>query len=191
MTTAAPTPPDFHDLTAFAAALPARGTLIVSNAEQTGFVSIRSGSLALEGGVIITDTFLATNSAGSVGFADGTLVTSGTVISNGQPFVVGDGQHPAVLELRGGTHVFADGLVLSPGATLRGCGTIVGEVITEGINALNCGGPGSPPFIVLQPASRAVIAGEPVTFTVDAVSVGAITFQWRRAGRPKGHHRID
>jgi hypothetical protein len=60
-------------------------------------------------------------------------------VSNGLPFVVGDGIHPVTFDLNGGVYSFADGLVISSNATVTGCGTIIGNVTNNGTIATNCG----------------------------------------------------
>ena len=158
------------------------GSLLVSNADQTAILSIPGGSLTLDAGSIAADALVLTNQTGAMSFNGGTLFTSGTIVSNGLPFVIGDGTNAAVMELRGGTHVFADGLVISPNATLTGCGTIIGNVINNGVNSINCGGPGSPPFILQHPASQQSTPGSAVNFSVVAASSSPLVYQWRHEG---------
>lgn len=160
----------------------AGGSLVVSNADQTAVLEIPGGTLTLNGGSTATDSLLMTSEIGALTFNAGRLITSGSTVSNGLPFVVGDGINPATLELRGGTHYFANGLIISPNATLTGCGIIIGEVSNYGTNSINCGDPGSPPYIIEHPHSRTVASGAAVTFTVVASSSNAMTFQWRHAG---------
>ena len=47
--------------------------------------------------------------------------------------------NPATLELQGGTFSFADGLVISPNATVTGCGTIIGPITNNGTYSNPCG----------------------------------------------------
>ena len=163
----------------------AGGSLVVSNADQTAILDVAGGTLTLDCGSIAADSLLVTNETGAMIFDGGALFTSGTVVSNGQPFVLGNGVTAAVMNLRGGTHLFADGLVISHNATLTGCGTIIGDVINNGINSINCGGPGSPPFILQNPASRQVPPGGEVTFNVVAASSSTLAYQWRFNGNPR------
>jgi hypothetical protein len=116
------------------------GTLIVTNTARNAFLSAPSGSLMMSGGSITTDSLLLTNSAGQFIFNSGTLSTKGTTVANGAPFLVGDGIHPTTLKLEGGTHSFADGLVVSSNATLTGCGTVLGNIVNHGTICTNCGG---------------------------------------------------
>ena len=140
--------------------------------------------MTLESGSIAADSLVVTNETGAMIFNGGTLLSGGSIVSNGLPFVTGDGIHAAVMELRGGTHVFAGGLVISPNATLTGCGVIVGEVFNNGINLLNCDGPGLRPFILQQPANVTTTAGNPATFSLVSTSGTAMTYQWLYNGNP-------
>lgn len=123
------------------------GEVVVTNAGMGGVVHAGSGNILLGGGSLITDWLVATNSSGQIIFHGGTLETKNTTVANGSPFVVGDGTSTAVLVLRGGTHSFANGLIISSNAMLTGCGTIMGTVINYGTISTNCGG-GSVPLPV-------------------------------------------
>ncbi len=158
------------------------GSLLVSNAEQNAVLYIPGGTFTLEGGNVAVDSLVLTNESGAMIFNGGSFLTGGSVVSNGLPFVIGDGTNVAVMELRGGTHVFANGLVISPNATLTGCGVIVGEIFNNGINALNCDGPGLRPFIIRQPINVTTIAGNPAAFSLIATSGTAMTYQWLHNG---------
>ena len=162
----------------------AGGALVVSNADQSAFLNVPAGLLVLESGSVAADSLLLTNRDGAMIFNGGRLFTSGSIVSNGLPFVIGDGIQPATMELRGGTHLFADGLVISSNATLTGCGTIIGTVLNDGVNSVSCGGPGRPPSILQHPASRKVVAGDSVLFTVAAASTTTVGYQWRFNGSP-------
>lgn len=114
------------------------GSVNVTNAGEPAFLSVANGTLSLSEGTIVTDSLLLTNSSGLINFNGGRLETKGTVVANGAPFTVGDGTTAATLHLLGGTHSFADGLVISKNAMLTGCGTIIGTVINNGTIATNC-----------------------------------------------------
>ena len=45
----------------------------------------------------------------------------------------------ATLELQGGTYTFANGLVISPNATVAGCGTVIGAITNNGTYTNFCG----------------------------------------------------
>jgi hypothetical protein len=103
-------------------------------------------------------------------------------VGNGVPFTVGDGVKPAVFILDGGTHSFADGLVISPNAVVTGCGTIVGSVINNGgtLTVSNCSSSGTAPQILQQPTSITVTQGATATFMVVASGDAPLSYEWRR-----------
>ena len=130
------------------------GTALLSNGvvnAQAVLVSATptaTGSLQLHGGTLNTLTFTATNAAGTIQFNAGQLnITQSTLVSNGAPFVVGDGVRAAFLQLDGATNIFADGLVIAANATLRGAGNVTGTitVLPGGSNQL-----GAAPPVVLN-----------------------------------------
>ena len=104
------------------------GQLTVTNAAQTGQLVVGlagAGTVTINGGTVTVDHLIATNGANSaVHFNGGWLNTSGTVISNGAVFTVGNGVSVAVLNTVGGTHSFSDGLTIASNAWLTGTGTI-------------------------------------------------------------------
>jgi T5SS/PEP-CTERM-associated repeat protein len=114
------------------------GTVVVSNGARSGALVAGSGTIWLNGGTINTDNLLLTNAATQFTFTSGWLGTKATTVANGSAFVVGDGASAATLYLNGGTHSFANGLVISSNATLAGCGTILGVVVNHGTIATNC-----------------------------------------------------
>jgi hypothetical protein len=155
------------------------GDLTVTNSAASATVDVFSGTLALNSGTLTVDNLLLTNSAGQLVFSGGTLRTKDTVTSNGLPFVVGDGNQPATLELLGGTHTFASGLVISSNATLKGCGTIIGNVTNHGTIATNCGVGPVLPMITTQPQSVTVAVDGTATFSVTASGDPPLSYQWR------------
>jgi hypothetical protein len=115
----------------------AGGTLLVTNHDHDARLEIAGGTLTLSNGTVAADRLLLTNNSAHLRFTGGMLSSRGTVVSNGAAFVVGDGVTPATFYLDGGTHHFADGLVLSTNATLAGCATVIGNILTAGgTNAL-------------------------------------------------------
>ncbi|MFO1512647.1 MAG: hypothetical protein U1F83_07000 [Verrucomicrobiota bacterium] len=62
-------------------------------------------------------------------------------VANGQPFTVGDGiLNPATLELQGGIiRLPMASAIISPNATVTGCGTVIGNVVNNGIYNNPCG----------------------------------------------------
>jgi len=116
------------------------GSLVVTNRTANNTIRIASGNLALNQGLVVADSLLLTNATGSFSFLGGELRASNITVSNGTPFVVGDGAQPATLQLRGGTYSFADGLIIASNATVSGCGTILGAISNNGTLSTNCGG---------------------------------------------------
>ena len=155
------------------------GTLVVTNPAGSAWLNVASGTLELNQGIITTDTLRLTNSTGQFVFSGGTLESKNSTISNGQPFVVGDGISSATFRLFGGTHSFANGLVITNNGTLTGCGTIIGSVINYGTIATNCGSGGQAPAITQSPTNQTVFQGSNATFTVTAGGTPPLNFQWR------------
>jgi T5SS/PEP-CTERM-associated repeat protein len=109
------------------------GSLYVTNALGNGVLNVRGGTLALNSGTVTVDSLVATNGAnGTVSFDGGMLNTKGTSVNNGSPFMVGDGFSAATLNLQGGTHSFANGLVISSNAVLKGTGTMQANLTLAG-----------------------------------------------------------
>jgi hypothetical protein len=108
------------------------GTLRVQNLAGTGTLDVRSGTNRFDSGLIDVDRLVLTNTRGVFEFNGGTLVSKGTSNSNGRVFTVGKEASPAAFQLQGGTHTFANNLVISSNATLSGNGTIVGTVTNLG-----------------------------------------------------------
>jgi T5SS/PEP-CTERM-associated repeat protein len=117
----------------------AGGNVYVTNATGTANLSINQGALTLSGGILAVDTLTLTTNTGQFVFVSGTMRARSMNVSNGAPFVIGDGVNPATLVLQGGTYSFADGLVISPNATVTGCGTVVGPITNNGVYANSCG----------------------------------------------------
>jgi len=156
------------------------GDITVTNSSASATIDVFDGTLALDGGTLTVDRLLVTQPAGQLVLSGGLLRTKGSVVSNGLPFVVGDGNNAATLELLGGTHSFADGLVISSNATLKGCGTIIGNVTNNGTIATNCGVGPVLPMITTQPQSVTVAVGGTATFSVTASGDPPLSYQWRR-----------
>ena len=132
----------------------AGANLSVTNISKSGDLIVSSGTLTLNGGIVTVDNLIVTNSSGQFVFGGGTLNTAGTVISRGLPFVVGDGTNQSTLHLLGGSHSFANGLIISSNASLTGCGTIIGSIVNHGTIATNCSGATIPPTITNVAAGR-------------------------------------
>src|SRR6266540_4855721 len=154
----------------------AGGDVTVTNSSASAVFDLVSGTVTLSGGTMTVDDLRVVRSAGRLILNSGTLRTKGSVVSNGLPFVVGDGGSPATLELLGGTHTFADGLVISSNATLTGCGTILGNLTNYGTIATNCGAVA--PSITTDPQTATVTVGGTATFTVVATGEPPPNYQW-------------
>jgi T5SS/PEP-CTERM-associated repeat protein len=118
------------------------GTALLGNL-CVGLLSSGSGSMTMAGGMVSVNQLVLTNGTGSVfTFNAGTLVSSGTSVTNSQLFVVGDGTDPATFQLNGGVHSFANNLEIASNAFLTGCGTVEGNVTIDpgGTVLANCGG---------------------------------------------------
>lgn len=115
------------------------GTITLTNPAGTAVMSVGSGTVDCNAGTLRTDSLLLTNAASQFHFRGGTLSTKSMTVANGGAFIVGDGVDAAMLHMDGGTHSFANGLIISSNATLNGCGTIIGTIINHGTIATNCG----------------------------------------------------
>ncbi|HEY5915037.1 MAG TPA: immunoglobulin domain-containing protein [Verrucomicrobiae bacterium] len=161
----------------------AGGTLQITNGNQSGYVDVAAGTIGFgQGGRLLVDRMYLTNNGGQLAFAGGSLQARNLTVANGAPFVVGDGVSPATLELLGGTFAFADGLVISPNATLTGCGTIIGSIFNNGTIATNCGNTIVAPAFTAQPQSQTVVQGSNAVFTASASGTPPLAFQWQFQG---------
>lgn len=117
----------------------AGGNLTITNTGQTASFTVASGSFTLNQGTVAADNVLVTTNTGQFTFNGGTLQAKTITVANGAAFIVGDGVNPATFQLQGGTYSFANGLVISPNATVTGCGTIIGSITNNGTLSTNCG----------------------------------------------------
>lgn len=108
------------------------GTVLVTNATGAGELNLSRGTNVFNAGLIDVAQLWVLNPLGYFEFNGGTLATAGTTNNNGRVFTVGNGTRAATLQLNGGTHTFANNLVLSSNATLAGTGTILGAVTNGG-----------------------------------------------------------
>ena len=115
------------------------GRLTVVNGAGSGAVAVQCGTFVLAQGLVSTDRLIVTNTTGQFVFLSGSLLAKSAAVSNGLPFVVGDGVNPARLQLLGGIYTFANGLVISSNAMVAGCGTIIGTITNFGTLANICG----------------------------------------------------
>jgi len=150
------------------------GSISITNSLGTALVQVSSGAVTMTGGTLNTDQLVINDPSASFTFNNGTLRAKSMIVSNGQPFTVGDGINPAVLELQGGTFSFANGLVIAPNATVIGCGTIIGAVVNNGIYNNPCAGapqPNSPTVSSLvhagQVAAMSCVSQNGFTYTLE------------------------
>jgi T5SS/PEP-CTERM-associated repeat protein len=160
------------------------GTLDVTNNAGLAFLAVNNGLFEIADGIVSIDTVILTNTTGRLSFNRGTLKTGGTFVSNELPFVVGDGTNPATLFLRGGTHTFANGLVISSNATVAGCGTVIGSITILGTNALDCTSVGEGPAITEQPKNQSILEGKNVQFSALVSGTAPLFYQWLFNGSP-------
>jgi hypothetical protein len=100
------------------------------------------GQITISNGVVLAGSLVMTNGDSSeFAFPGGTLSSGGTVVSNNQLFLVGDGTDAATFQLNGGVHSFANNLEIANNGTLSGCGTISGNAAFDngGKVLANCG----------------------------------------------------
>lgn len=126
------------------------GALSIGGSGYAGYLAVGGGTFTLSQGNVVTGNLFLTNNGGQFLFNGGLLQAGNITVSNGAPFVVGDGVNPATLQLQGGTFFFANGLVISSNATVSGCGTILGNTSNFGSLATNCG----PTGVVITSATR-------------------------------------
>jgi hypothetical protein len=83
------------------------------------------GTLNLNGGTLTVDELVANMGSGksTINFNGGTLTTRGTDVNTGAALVAGNGTSDATLNLVGGTHAFANGLVINTNAAFVVGGT--------------------------------------------------------------------
>lgn len=112
------------------------GTLTATNYRHNARLIIGGdgrGEFCLNGGTVKADFIQISNDAHNrFVFKSGTLRARTLVVPNGGPITIGDGIHPARLELIGGTNLLSSLLTVSSNATLLGSGTIHGPVANYG-----------------------------------------------------------
>ncbi len=105
--------------------------ITVANRFFVGGQGDGTGTLRLEGGTLIASN-LEVNSSSQLIFNQGALLTRSSDVANGALFVIGDGTHPALYQLMGGTNRFARGLRIAQTGVLGGNGTITANVTNLG-----------------------------------------------------------
>jgi T5SS/PEP-CTERM-associated repeat protein len=157
------------------------GTLRVTNVSLNGTLDVRRGTNVLNAGLVEADRLLATNAQGFFELNGGTLRTAGTTINNGRAFTVGTGTSTATFQLLGGTHSFANFLVLGNNTSLTGNGTVTGTPIIMVGSTLSPGASigvlhfNTPPL--LQGTTLMEISKNGTTLTNDQIGVtGTLTY---------------
>ena len=100
------------------------------------------GQFTISNGVVQANSLILSNGTRSLfRLSGGTLMSSGSSVTNGQTFLVGNGSSAAVFNLLGGTHSFANNLEVTNNGTVTGCGTITGNVQVDlgGTVVATCG----------------------------------------------------
>jgi hypothetical protein len=153
------------------------GDVIVTNTSATARLEIAQGSFNLNAGNLTADRILLTTNTGQFRFNGGTLRTKSMTVANGAPFTIGNGVNPATLELLGGIYSFADGLVISPNATVTGCGTVIGAITNNGTYNNTCGGPSPSPTTI----SATHKSGSTVTISCASSNGSSYTLEYKIA----------
>lgn len=111
------------------------GVLRATRAIFPAVLDVRRGTNMLNAGLIDADRLLLTNAQGFFEFNGGTLITRGSSISNGTPFVVGrGGSTPAIWDVRagGGSHALAGRLTVGSNASFNQVFITNGATLTGG-----------------------------------------------------------
>lgn len=147
------------------------GIVAITNAEALAALEMRYGTATINGGQVIMNQLLLTNTAGVLVFNGGILSTIDILANNGLPVVVGDGVNSATLELRGGTARVPGGLIIANNARIIGCGRIVGPVTVQpgGEDALVRCAPGPPTVVLISPRDGARLT-TPATVDLSALA---------------------
>jgi hypothetical protein len=117
---------------------------VASGSLDADVVRVQNGVFTNAGGTSTIGNLLATTNTAAIALTGGTLNLGASTIDNGRALVVGDGIGAATLNLTGGgSHSFADGLLLSANSLLAGAGTITGSLTNFGTIA-----PGNSPGII-------------------------------------------
>jgi T5SS/PEP-CTERM-associated repeat protein len=90
------------------------------------------GQIVISNGTVQANSLVLTNGANSqFALIGGGLSSGGTVVTNSQCFLVGNGSSAATFTMAGGAHWFGNGLEIASNATLTGCGVINGAVTVD------------------------------------------------------------
>jgi len=148
------------------------GSLYVTNAQASGVLDVRGGTLTMDSGTVMVDSLMVTNGTlGAVSFNGGVLSTKSTTVNNGSVFSVGNGTNSATLNLSpggSGYHFFASGLTISSNAMLTGIGTIVGQTLVNDGGVL---APGDRPGSITFSNSLTLATGSTLALTLNGTGV--------------------
>ena len=100
------------------------------------------GQMIISNGTVQANSLVLTNGANSqFALIGGALSSGGTVVTNSQRFLVGNGSSAATFSMAGGAHWFGNGLEIANNGILTGCGTINGNVTIDsgGTVLASCG----------------------------------------------------
>jgi hypothetical protein len=110
-------------------------------ATSVAFNNLLENGIRMEGDANVSLATLSLSNANhSLSFNGGRLAVRNAWLSNGVPFIAGDGAQAAWLDLPGGTNLFAAGLVVTNQSTLAGSGVVVAPTCTV-YGTLSPGGP--------------------------------------------------
>jgi len=119
---------------------PAVGQMTISNGvteTRNAFVGGQgggTGTFTMAGGTLVSSN-LEVNAASRLIFNKGLVRTRAATVASTSPFVVGDGNNTAELNLLGGTNVFITGLRIASNSMLTGSGAIAANVTNSGVMA--------------------------------------------------------
>ncbi len=111
------------------------GSVWQSSGQLSVGVSGTNNSLTIDnGGAVIASNFVL-GIGGIMTFNGGTLNSGGSTVNNGSIFQVGNGTSAATFDLLGGSHSFANDLLINTNALLTGTGAITGSITDAGLIA--------------------------------------------------------
>jgi hypothetical protein len=92
---------------------------------------VQRGTFTINSGTVTVNQLVLTNANTTAEFDGGEFNSPGTFVTNGAQFVIGNGAAYANFHLLGGVHNFNNGVRVSNGASLTGCGTVNGDVTID------------------------------------------------------------
>lgn len=108
------------------------GTLVVTNRTRTGTLQLRRGSMALEQGTVVVDRLWA-DAQSTLGLVAGLLrIQAASSVAATQALELGLAGGALELQLPGGSHDIAGGIVAGSNTVLTAAGTLLSDVETAG-----------------------------------------------------------